>query len=64
MAAFDFGEVAVQDPLKGGNSDRLSKLDSKVLVDPPLEEYPDIVFRKANSDSDKEDVLKDHPEPK
>ena len=59
MAAFDFGQVAVQDPV--GNSDRLQKLDSKVLVDPPLEEYPGVVFRKANSDSDKEDVLKEHP---
>ena len=42
----------------------MNKLDSKVLVDPPMEEYPEVIFRKANSDSDREDVLRQHPEPK
>ena len=63
MSAFDFGHVAVQDPSVKA-SGRMSKLESKVFVDPPLEEYPEIVFHKARQDSEMDDVLNSHPEPK
>ena len=46
VSAFDFGHVAVQDP-SVKVSERMSKLESKVFVDPPLEEYPEIAFHKA-----------------
>ena len=60
VSAFDFGQIAVQDP-SAKASERLNKLESKVLVDPPLEEYPEVIFRKARSNSDLEDELKEHP---
>ena len=41
----------------------MKSLESQVYVDPPLEEYPDIVFRKAEKESDGT-ILKDHPKPK
>ena len=62
-AAFDFGPAGWQAPAKEEPDAglRLNKLNSKVNVDPPLEEYPDVIFRKANSDSDRDDVLVEHP---
>ena len=59
VQAFDFGQIAVQDPA-AKTSERFSKLESKVFVDPPLEEYPEVVFHKARLNSEEDDVLLTH----